>query len=100
MELKSCRAALAASLALLFLPGTASASDLKRNAALQNLKHIIVVMQENYFFDNYFGALAHAPGGVYHPIDADRGHDGDRDGDGRDGDDRDKGGCRPETEVA
>jgi phospholipase C len=58
----------------MFLPGTASAGDLKRNAALQNLKHIIVVMQENHSFDNYFGALAYAPGGVYHaPHVANRG---------------------------
>jgi phospholipase C len=48
MERKSHRVALAACLALVFLLGTASASDLKRNAALQNLKHIIVVMQENH----------------------------------------------------
>jgi phospholipase C len=66
MELKSCRVVLAACLALAFLPGTTSASDLKRNLALQNLKHIIVVMQENHSFDNYFGALAYMPGGVYH----------------------------------
>src|SRR6516162_4676786 len=89
MERKSCRAALAACLALVFLPGTASAGERERSAALQNLKHIIVVMQENHSFDNYFGALAYVPGGAYHPVDADR----DRD---RDGDDRDNGGCRPD----
>src|SRR5471032_2992729 len=29
-------------------------------------KHIIVLMQENHSFDNYFGALAYAPGSPYH----------------------------------
>lgn len=32
---------------------------------LQNVKHIIVVMQENHSFDNYFGVLGYAPG-PYH----------------------------------
>src|SRR5215813_6287035 len=90
MERNSLRVALAACLALAFLPGTASAGDLKRNAALQNLKHIIVVMQENHSFDNYFGALAYVPGGAYHAVNADR--DGGRDGDER----HDDGGCRPD----
>src|SRR5215469_7027592 len=76
MELKSCRVALAAGLALVCLPGTTSAGE--RNAALQNLKHIIVVMQENHSFDNYFGALAYVPGGVYHSAGA----AGDDNGDG------------------
>src|SRR5215468_2872696 len=87
MELKSCRVALAACLAIMFLPGMASAGE--RNAALQNLKHIIVVMQENHSFDNYFGALAYAPGGVHHGVVAD-------DDSERSGDDDDHGGCRPD----
>jgi phospholipase C len=33
---------------------------------LQKVNHIIVVMQENHSFDNYFGALAYAPGSPYH----------------------------------
>ena len=42
------------------------------------VKHIIVVMQENHSFDNYFGALAYAPGSPYHaPARHDR---DDRDG--------------------
>jgi phospholipase C len=70
------------------LPRTASADEHGRiNPALQNLKHIIVVMQENHSFDNYFGALAYAPGGVYHAVDGD--HDGDHDAD-----DRGANGCR------
>src|SRR5262249_6726472 len=81
MERKSSRIAVAASLSLALLPGTASADEHARNGlALQNLKHIIVVMQENHSFDNYFGALAYVPGGVYHPVKAGRDHDGDNDG--------------------
>ena len=33
---------------------------------LQNVNHIIIVMQENHSFDNYFGALPYAPGSPYH----------------------------------
>ena len=33
---------------------------------LQKVNHIIVVMQENHSFDNYFGALSYAPGSPYH----------------------------------
>ncbi len=33
---------------------------------VQKVKHVIVVMQENHSFDNYFGALAYAPGSPYH----------------------------------
>ena len=33
---------------------------------LRNVKHVIVVMQENRSFDHYFGALPYVPGGPYH----------------------------------
>jgi phospholipase C len=33
---------------------------------LKRVNHIIIVMQENHSFDNYFGALAYAPGSPYH----------------------------------
>jgi len=33
---------------------------------LKKVNHIIVIMQENHSFDNYFGALAYAPGTPYH----------------------------------
>ncbi|HKA75106.1 MAG TPA: alkaline phosphatase family protein [Xanthobacteraceae bacterium] len=63
------------------------------------MKHIIVVMQENHSFDNYFGVLAYVPGGVYHPVRGghdDDGDHGDRDS-GRDSDDRDAAtGCHPD----
>lgn len=34
---------------------------------LHHVNHIIVVMQENHSFDNYFGVLAYAPGSPYQP---------------------------------
>ena len=33
---------------------------------VHKVKHVIIVMQENHSFDNYFGALAYAPGSPYH----------------------------------
>jgi len=33
---------------------------------LHKVNHIIIVMQENHSFDNYFGVLAFAPGSPYH----------------------------------
>src|SRR5215469_1029552 len=45
---------------------------------LHNLKHIIVIMQENHSFDNYFGVLAYAPGTPYHtPSDTGGCHNND-----------------------
>jgi phospholipase C len=37
------------------------------DSGLSNLKHIIVIFQENRSFDHYFGALPYAPGSPYHP---------------------------------
>jgi phospholipase C len=59
---------------------------------VHKVKHVIIVMQENHSFDNYFGALAYAPGSPYHtpgPVRRDHGDDRDRDR----GDDH---GCRPD----
>ena len=53
-------AALAASLVLL------ASSSVLADGNLQKVNHIIIVMQENHSFDNYFGALAYAPGSPYH----------------------------------
>ncbi len=33
---------------------------------INRVKHVIVIVQENHSFDNYFGALAYAPGSPYH----------------------------------
>ena len=50
------------SLALMFGAARPAAAD----GDLHKVKHIIIVMQENHSFDNYFGALAYAPGSPYH----------------------------------
>jgi phospholipase C len=34
--------------------------------SIHRVKHVIVIMQENHSFDNYFGALAFAPNSPYH----------------------------------
>ena len=51
---------------LLFLAGS---RPVLAQGGLHKVKHIIVVMQENHSFDNYFGALAFVPGGPYHTPD-------------------------------
>jgi phospholipase C len=55
------------------LLGTAVASALSLGAAtvradgnLNNVNHIIIMMQENRSFDNYFGVLPFVPGSPYH----------------------------------
>ncbi len=35
-------------------------------SGLDKVQHIIVLMQENHSFDNYFGVLPYVPGGPYH----------------------------------
>src|SRR5262245_43236412 len=44
----------------------AGGGDSSGGGDIHNVKHVIVVMQENHSFDNYFGALAYAPGSPYH----------------------------------
>ena len=61
-------ASITAVFALFVLFGTANLAVADGN--LQNVKHIIIVMQENHSFDNYFGALAYAPGSPYHNANA------------------------------
>ena len=41
-------------------------SALTASGNVRKVKHVIIVMQENHSFDNYFGALAYAPGSPYH----------------------------------
>src|SRR5215831_18056294 len=53
------------------------AAPARAEGNLRKVKHIIIVMQENHSFDNYFGALAYAPNSPYH--NADRDADRDRD---------------------
>src|SRR5262249_55584113 len=67
------RRAFALTLALLLTsvtPGGAeppggSSDTTSRRGLLSRVKHIIVVMQENHSFDNYFGALPYAVGSPY-----------------------------------
>jgi len=33
---------------------------------ISKVNHVIIIMQENHSYDNYFGALAYAPGSPYH----------------------------------
>jgi phospholipase C len=42
--------------------GGVARADGNRN----NVNHVIVIMQENHSFDNYFGVLPYVPGGAYH----------------------------------
>lgn len=42
------------------------ASPARADGNLHNVKHIIIVMQENHSFDNYFGVLPYVPNGQYH----------------------------------
>ena len=41
-------------------------ATLMASGNVRKVKHVIIVMQENHSFDNYFGALAYAPGSPYH----------------------------------
>ena len=38
----------------------------KADGDISKVKHVVVIMQENHSFDNYFGALSYAPGSPYH----------------------------------
>jgi phospholipase C len=53
----------AATAALLSLAGGGPALA---DGHLGNVNHVIIVMQENHSFDNYFGVLPFAPGSPYH----------------------------------
>jgi phospholipase C len=72
-------------LGLLALGAASFARPAIADGDLRNVQHIVVLMQENHSFDNYFGALPYVPGGPYHGphgLDADRDRD-DRDADAR-----------------
>lgn len=55
---------LAAVLALML--ASAGLNPVVAQAGITKVNHIIVVMQENHSYDNYFGVLAYAPGSPYH----------------------------------
>src|SRR5579871_480045 len=64
-------------LAMFMIMGGSVAAHAEGN--IKKVKHVIIVMQENRSFDNYFGALAYAPGSPYHTPEHDRDRDRDRD---------------------
>jgi phospholipase C len=43
-----------------------SAATARADGNVHNVNHVIIIMQENHSFDNYFGALPYAPGSPYH----------------------------------
>jgi phospholipase C len=43
-----------------------AAQPARADGNLHRVNHIIIVMQENHSFDNYFGVLPYAPGSPYH----------------------------------
>ncbi len=57
------RRRLLVSICLAFVP---LASTVRAEGNLHRVKHIIVVMQENHSFDNYFGVLPYVSGTPYH----------------------------------
>src|SRR3569623_2088893 len=51
--------------AICAVPAIFSGAELA-DGDINHVKHIVIVMQENRSFDNYFGALAYAPESPYH----------------------------------
>jgi len=56
------RVTAAATLAFVVALGGVARAD----GPIGNVNHIVIIMQENHSFDNYFGALPYAVGGPYH----------------------------------
>lgn len=52
--------------AAVFLSLLPASRMLSAQEGLRKVNHIIIVMQENHSYDNYFGVLAYAPGSPYH----------------------------------
>ncbi|HUO03859.1 MAG TPA: alkaline phosphatase family protein [Candidatus Binataceae bacterium] len=50
---------------------TAGAGPARADGDLRKVKHVVVIVQENHSFDNYFGTLPYAPGSIYHSCSAD-----------------------------
>jgi len=50
----------------LLLLGNGPVAAEEREGGLRRVKHIVIVMQENHSFDNYFGVLPYVAGGPYH----------------------------------
>ena len=50
-----------------------SAPGARADGNLNNVNHIIIVMQENHSYDNYFGVLGYVPNSPYHNAASRRG---------------------------
>lgn len=46
--------------------GLSSSVPASADGDINKVNHIVIVMQENHSFDNYFGVLPYVPGGEYH----------------------------------
>ena len=79
MPLSGLRRLACFALPAIILGGIGSA---RAEGNLKKVKHIIILMQENHSFDNYFGALAYAPGSPYHTPGQDGGRDEGNDASG------------------
>src|ERR1700720_4506301 len=53
-------------IAAIFATTDSRAGSASTPPGFSNVKHIIIAMQENHSFDNYFGVLGLASGGPYH----------------------------------
>ncbi len=62
-KLSICQVALAFCVVSLFI---ISSSPVHADGDRKKVNHIIIIMQENHSFDNYFGVLAYAKGTPYH----------------------------------
>src|ERR1700676_735427 len=43
-----------------------SVATARAEGNVHKVNHVVIIMQENHSFDNYFGALPYAPGSPYH----------------------------------
>ena len=59
-------AIVATSLAFSFAGLALSVPAARADGDINKVNHIVIVMQENHSFDNYFGVLPYVPGGAYH----------------------------------
>src|SRR5262252_1721908 len=66
IERTYARAAACAVAATVMVGVLAVASPARADGNLQNVNHVIIVMQENHSFDNYFGVLPYVAGTPYH----------------------------------
>ncbi|MGH7815621.1 MAG: phospholipase C [Candidatus Binataceae bacterium] len=61
------RSIFAAGAILAIVSIAAAAGTARANGDLRKVNHVVVMIQENHSFDNYFGVLPYVPDGPYHP---------------------------------